>query len=88
MTSRITAPTTEELEKRAAESHIPGVVFATPEESYALFDEAVRKLMNMSADEFIRRWKAGEYDEIADKAGHRHIMYLGGFIPSLECPDS
>ena len=88
MTSPFTAPTTEELERRAAESHIPGVAFVTTEESFTLFEEQVREQIRTSADEFIRRWKAGEYDEIADTAGNRQIMYLGGFVPSLECEDS
>lgn len=88
MTSRIAPPTIEELERRAAESHVPGVVFVTPEESHALFDEAVQQLMHMTADEFIRRWQAGEYDEIADRPGYRHIMYLGGFVQSFERSNS
>ena len=37
--------------------------------------------MGMSGEEFIRRWDAGEYDEIADSAGHRHIMSLAMLIP-------
>lgn len=37
--------------------------------------------MGMSGEEFLRRWDAGEYDEIADTEGHRHIMGLAFLIP-------
>lgn len=37
--------------------------------------------MGIGGEEFIRRWEAGEYDEIADKAGHRHIIELVLMIP-------
>jgi hypothetical protein len=84
--TRAKALTLEELEQRAADSHIPGVVFLEPEEEWALFDQAVRKWMGISAEEFIARWEAGEYDEIVDTPGYWQIQYLGGFIPSLERP--
>lgn len=41
-----------------------------------MFDAAARKWMGISGEEFIRRWDAGEYREIADKDGYRHIMDL------------
>jgi hypothetical protein len=40
MTARAKAPTLEELEQRAQESRIPGVVFVSDEEWFAMFDEA------------------------------------------------
>jgi hypothetical protein len=43
MSTRVQAPSLKELEQRAAESHVPGVAFVSPDEAYALFDEAVRK---------------------------------------------
>ena len=57
------------------------VRFATPEEGRELFEYQARKVMEMSGEEFIRRWEAGEYDEIADVEGHRHIMGLAFLIP-------
>lgn len=51
-----------------------------PEEGREQFDAAVRRKMGISGDEFIRRWDAGEYDEIADTEGHQHIMDLAGLI--------
>jgi hypothetical protein len=86
MTTRVTPPTQEELERRAAESDIPGVVFVDADEWYAMFDHEVRERMGMSGAEFIERWKAGEYAAVVDKAGHRHIGYLGTLIPTLSCP--
>jgi hypothetical protein len=88
MTSRITTPTSEELQQRANDSRIPGVAFVSPEESLALFEEMVQEQMQMSAKEFIRRWKSGEYDEIADLPGYRHILHLGSFVASFDCPDA
>lgn len=57
------------------------VRYTTPEEGRALFDEQARKVMGMSGEEFLRRWDAGEYDEIADAPGYRHIMRLASLIP-------
>jgi hypothetical protein len=55
--------------------------WATPEEGRALFDYQAHKLMGISGEEFLRRWDAGEYREIADAPGHRHIMRLAMLIP-------
>ena len=52
----------------------------TLEEGQIQFDAAVRRRMGISGEEFIRRWDAGEYAEIADTEGHRHIMNLAGLI--------
>ena len=88
MSTRVKAPSIEDLEQRAAESRVPGVVFATDEEWYAMFDEAVQKYLHMSADEFIERWNAGEYKEVFDKRGYEDLTYLAGFIPSIVCQNS
>jgi hypothetical protein len=52
-----------------------------PKEARAVFDYRARKVMGMSGEEFLRRYDAGEYDEIADKPGHRHIMDLIALAP-------
>ncbi len=46
------------------------------EESFAFFDEKAQRLLGIGATEFLRRWNAGEYDEIADDPDHRNILYL------------
>ena len=55
--------------------------WVTPEEGRAQFDAAVRRRMGMSGEEFIRRWEAGEYREIADTPGNLHIIELASLIP-------
>lgn len=59
----------------------PEVIYLSPEEGHEMFDAAARKIMGMSGEEFMRRWDAGEYDEIVDTAGHRHIWDLVALIP-------
>jgi hypothetical protein len=46
---------------KAPAEELPPVREATPEEWQALIDEAARYYLNISGDEFIQRWKAGEY---------------------------
>jgi hypothetical protein len=50
--------------------------------AYKVFDCEVRRLMDgMSGEEFIARWESGEFDDIADQAGSRHIMRLILMMP-------
>jgi hypothetical protein len=60
---------------------IPEGRYVTPDEGRAIFDAEARRVMGMSGEEFIRRWEAGEYNEIADTAGNLHIMDLAMLIP-------
>jgi hypothetical protein len=55
--------------------------FLTPEEEWHVFDHQARRLLDMSGEEFLRRWNAGEFDAIADTSGHRQIMVVAAFIP-------
>jgi hypothetical protein len=51
-------------------------------EAFQIFDAEVRRLMGgMSGEEFMRRWDAGEFDEVADEPGNRHIMRLALMMP-------
>ena len=54
----------------------PPVRDLSPEESRAFFDAKASELMGISGDEFVRRWNAGEYDDVADDPAHSDIMYL------------
>lgn len=56
-------------------------LFIDPEEGRRELEAMVQKLMGISSAEFIRRWEAGEYWEIADEEGHRHIGDLIMMIP-------
>lgn len=58
-----------------------GVRDLSPEEWYSEFDALAWRLMGMSGEEFMRRWDSGEYDEIADAPGYRHIIFLSSFMP-------
>jgi hypothetical protein len=75
---RTTTPIAEDTDTT---EHDPLPIHLSPEESRAEFDRAVRTLMGISGDEFIERWDAGEFDDIADAANHRHILYLAHLIP-------
>jgi hypothetical protein len=61
-----------------AEAAEPPVRVLSPEESRAFFDAKVRVLLGVGGEEFVRRWNAGEYDEIADDPAHSDIML---FLP-------
>lgn len=58
-----------------AERTEPTIRDLSPEESRAFFDAKARSLLGISGDEFLRRWNAGDYDEIADDPPF-DIMYL------------
>jgi hypothetical protein len=50
----------EKLRGDAANGHIRDV---TPKEGKELFDKAARYYLDISGDEFIRRWNSGYYDD-------------------------
>lgn len=54
----------------------PPAYIITARQGRQWYDEAVRKYMDMSGEEFLRRWDAGEWHELYDKPGHFHIGYL------------
>ncbi len=53
----------------------------TLEEAHAFFDRQARELLEISGEEFIRRWDAGEYDAVADRSGHTDVLYLAMLRP-------
>lgn len=60
---------------------IPGVRFLTREEGRQLFDFQARKLLNISGDEFLQRWDAGEYGQASDTPERRKIEELVMLMP-------
>lgn len=46
-----------------------------------MFDRQARELVGMSGDEFIRRWEAGEFRDVADSPGNPHILRLASLMP-------
>ena len=55
---------------------LPPVVELNFEESQAFFDKQAKERLGISGEEFLRRWHAGEYDEIADEPGNADLIYL------------
>lgn len=60
-----------------------GYRFVTPEEGLEMFDCEARHLMNMSGEEFLRRWDAGEFNELMSGYGdeHSNLVSLVLMIP-------
>ena len=52
------------------------VVEATRDEGKAMLDRAAREALNMSGEEFLARWDAGEYDDSHDPAVTRVAMLI------------
>ncbi len=50
----------------------------TAEEGWQLFDNAARFYLNISGEEFIRRWDEGYYDEDPDQP---EVMSLAMLLP-------
>ncbi len=55
---------------------LPPIVWLTLEESKIEFDQRAREVAGVSGDEFIRRLKAGEYDNTPDDAEHWDLIDL------------
>ena len=52
------------------------VVEATREEGRAILDRATREVLNISGDDFLARWDAGEYQDSDDPALTRIAMLI------------
>ena len=60
----------------------PGIRVATAKEGRDLFDYQARKLLNISGEEFLRRWDAGQYRHVADEtAEERAVLRLVMLLP-------
>jgi hypothetical protein len=64
-----------------AEQTTSGVRWLTDEEAHALFDAEARKVMGMSGEEFLRRYDAGEFDDMPDDIEHLDYWSLVLSIP-------
>jgi hypothetical protein len=51
------------------------------EEGRRIFEREVREKLNISGEEFIRRWDSGEYEDIEDIPENWHILHLSFLIP-------
>ena len=50
----------------------------THEEGLALLDREARRYLQMTAEEFIRAWEAGEFDDDPDRPD---VMYVAMLLP-------
>jgi len=64
-----------------AGDEIEGVDLLTAEEGRAYFDRRSRELLNISGDEFLRRWDAGEYGPVPDTVEGRSLGRLVMLMP-------
>lgn len=64
-----------------AEEVTSHIRWTTPDEGRDFFDVQARHLLGISGDEFLRRWDAGEYDELVDDSRHPEILRLAVLIP-------
>jgi hypothetical protein len=51
------------------------------EEGRAYFEEAIPRMLGISADEFLRRYDAGEYADLPDTPEYWDIMSAAFLIP-------
>jgi hypothetical protein len=58
------------------ESSTVDVVEATPEQGRAMLDRAAWEVLNMSGEEFLRWWDAGDFEEPDDRAITRVAMLI------------
>ena len=50
--------------------------FVTPEERWAIFDQAAQHYLHMSGDEFIRAWDAGKFADDTDQPAIVRVYML------------
>ena len=60
---------------------IPGVQILDAEEGRSLFDYKARQLLNVSGEEFVRRWDAGDFRPVPDTVEGRKVGRLVMMIP-------
>ena len=64
------------------ESKESGEDFIMPkEEALAFFEREIQRLMGMSGEEFIRRYDAGEYNDLEDIPETRNVLRASFLIP-------
>lgn len=55
---------------------LPPAYVLTDEQSHALFDRVARETLGKSGEEFVRRYDAGECDDIVDDTDHPGVMRM------------
>lgn len=70
-----------QIDYEQSDADLPPVISVTPAEERRMFDEMARAWVGMSGDEYIRRWKAGEFANIPDDLEHRRYIELSLMVP-------
>lgn len=55
----------------------------SPVEAQRIFDEAAHHYLDISGQEFLRRWEAGEYDNSDHRPDHTRIIAVAMLIPLI-----
>lgn len=58
-----------------------GIRYLDDEESHQYFDRQARRIMNMSGEEFLRRYDAGEFKDQMDGPRHCQLVEMVMLIP-------
>ncbi len=53
------------------------IVYLTREEEFAILDRAARQYLNMSGEEFLRRWKEHDFED----PDSFEVIYVGMRVP-------
>ena len=77
----VRAETKADDAKEQLDEQLPPIVELTPEESRAWYEQQVEKLLGITAEEFLARLSAGEYDATMDEPPW-DVLYLAMLAPS------
>ena len=56
---------------------------ATEEQQLRALDNVAQRLLHISGEEFQRRWKAGDYKDLANTPAARRIIHVSMFLPDV-----
>lgn len=60
---------------------IPPIHHLTRDEAREIFDRQAHRELDMSGEEFVRAWDAGEFDDVIDGPNHLQIMNVAMLLP-------
>ena len=63
------------------EDDVPAVIHMTREEAREIFEENARYWLNMSGDEFVRKWRNREFGDVDNHPDHVRIMQVAFLLP-------
>ncbi len=60
---------------------MPAVIHMTRDEARTLFDESARYWLDMSGDEFLRKWRSREFGDVDNHPNDLRIMEVASLLP-------